>query len=193
MKIKLKICFPIIFIPLVMSLLIKVPDAESKTMLIGFKQGGKKDSLPDGWEEITYLRTRKNRISVSKDGKYTVLKVKSIGSASALLKKLKIDLHEFPILVWRWKINRVPGMAIETRKDRNDSAARIRVIFNKKEKRPSYKSPEISKLFEKLRFHLGTFEPRGFKIDYIWGNTTPKGKVINYPDSGNHKVVIIES
>lgn len=168
-------------------------EVEAKNMFIGFKQGEKSDSVPEGWEVIPYFRMVKNKLSLYRDGKRTVLMVNSIGSASGVLKRLEVDLKAFPVLVWRWKINRVVGMAIESRKGRNDSAARIRVIFGKAEAKPLKGPPEISKFFKSVGFQAGGKEPRGFKIDYIWGNNIPKGEVIDYPGSKNHKMVVVQS
>jgi hypothetical protein len=165
----------------------------AKTKFLGFKQGEKPSEVPEGWELITYFRTVKNKLSLSKEGKRTVLRVKSIGSASAVLKRLEVDLKEFPVLVWRWKINRVVGMAVESRKDSNDSAARIRVIFGKAAVKPLERHPEIEKFFKSFGFQTGVKEPHGLKIDYIWGNNVPKGKVIDYPGSKKHKMVVVES
>jgi len=165
----------------------------SKNLLIGFNKEKKSSTVPEGWEVIPYFRTAKNKLSLSKGGKKTVLRVKSIGSASGVLKRLEIDLKKFPVLVWRWKINRVVGMAIETQKDRNDSAARVRVIFGKTTPKPLKGPPEISKFFKSFGFQTGGKEPPGFKIDYIWGNNVLKGEVIDYPGSKNHKMVVVES
>ena len=166
---------------------------EAKNMFLGFKQGEKSDSVPEGWAVIPYFLRVKNELSFAKEGKRTVLKVKSMGSASAILKRLEVDLKEFPVLVWRWKINRVVGMAIESQKDRNDSAARVRVILGKAPVKPSKRPPEISKFFKSFGFKMEGIEPRGFKIDYIWGNNVPKGEVIDYPGAKKHKMVVVQS
>lgn len=167
---------------------------EAKKVFLGFKQGEKSDSVPEGWELITYFRRAKNKMSLSKEGKRTVLKVRSLGSASAILKRPEVELKAFPVLVWCWKINRVVGMANESRKDRNDSAARIRVIFGKRGAKPPEKPPPgISEFFKSLGVQMGGVEPSGFKIDYTWGNTIPSGEVIDYPGSKNHKTVIVQS
>ena len=166
---------------------------EAKNLLIGFKKEKKSSTVPRGWEVIPYFRTAKNKLPLSKEGKRTVLRVKSIGSASGVLKKLEIDLKKFPVLAWRWKINRVVGMAIESRKDRNDSAARVRVIFGKAAPKPLKGPPEIVKLFKSFGIQMEGKEPHGFRIDYIWGNNVLKGEVIDYPGSKNHKMVVVES
>ncbi len=173
--------------------LVSQSQGKAKSKFLGFRKEKKSNKVPEGWEVIPYFRTVKNKLSLSKEGKRTVLMVKSVGSASAILKRLEVDLKEFPILVWRWKINRAVGMAIETRKDRNDAAARIRVIFGKAAPKPLKKPPEILKFFKSFGIQPGGKEPRGFKIDYIWGNNVPKGDVIYYPGSKNHKMVVVES
>ena len=166
---------------------------EAETLFLGFKQGEKLDSVPEGWELITYFRTAKNEMSLYEEGKRTVLRLKSLGSASAILKRPEVDLKAFPFLEWCWKVNRVIGMAIEGQKDRNDSAARVRVVFGKVPAKPPQKPTEILKFFESFGLQMGGTEPRGFKIDYIWGNTIPSGEVIDYPGSKNHKMVIVQS
>jgi hypothetical protein len=166
---------------------------EAKKLLVGFKKEKKSRTVPEGWEVIPYFRTAKNKLSLSKEGKRTVLRVKSLGSASGVLKRIEIDLKKFPVLVWRWKINRAVGMAIESRKDRNDSAARVRVIFGKAAPKPLKGPPEILKFFKSFGIQMEGKEPPGFKIDYIWGNNVLRGEVIDYPGSKNHKMVVVES
>ena len=173
---------------------VNLSQGKARTLFVGFRHGEKSNPLPEGWEVISYFRTVKNGLSLSKEGKRTVLEVKSVGSASALLKGIYVDLNAFPLLVWRWKINRVIGMAIESRKDRNDAAARVRVIFGKGAATPSRKKPpETPEFLKSFGFKMGGKEPRGFKIDYIWGNTIAKGEVLDFPGSRNHKTVIVES
>jgi hypothetical protein len=166
---------------------------KAKAKFIGFKKEKKSSELPEKWEVLSYFRTAKNKLSLSEEEKRTILRVQSVGSASGILKMLEFNLKEFPFLVWRWKVNRTVGMAIETRKDRNDAAARIRVIFGKTAPKPLKGPPEVVKFFKSFGIQPGGKEPRGFKIDYIWGNNLSKGDVIDYPGSRNHKMVAVES
>jgi hypothetical protein len=168
-------------------------------LLLGFKMGENSKSIPDGWEHLTYLGTTENTMSVMNEEGTTVLHVTSLNSASALLKRMKVNddtmirLENYPILVWRWKINRTVGMAVESRKDRNDSAARVRVIFAERGMPPLEKSPGFKKIIKYLGIKMPNIEPSGFKIDYIWGNRAPKGEIIDYPGSRNHKMIVVES
>jgi hypothetical protein len=183
------------FYPLLIIIFLACMSAASgneQPILIGFTMGKHLKPVPEGWELLAYLGKAKNDMSLIKEGKRAVLHVKSLNSASALLKRIDVDPESFPILVWRWKVNRTVGMAIESRKDRNDSSARVRVIFGNGQTKSVEENPGVKKIIKYLGVKVPRMEPAGFKIDYIWGNHTPKGKIIDYPGSRNHKVVIVE-
>ncbi|MBN2514847.1 MAG: DUF3047 domain-containing protein [Deltaproteobacteria bacterium] len=169
------------------------------TLLLGFRMGKDSKTIPEGWEYLTYLGTAENTLSLRREEKVTVLHVTSLNSASALLKRMnvgddrRIRLENQPILVWRWKINRTVGMAVESRKDRNDSAARVRVIFAEQGMQALEKSPGFEKIIKHLGVTMPNIEPSGFKIDYIWGTRALKGEIIDYPGSRNHKMIVVES
>ena len=172
---------------------------DETTILLGFRMGEESKSIPDGWEHLTYLRTAENTMSLVREGRTIVLHVTSLNSASALLKRInvgddrRIRLENHPILVWRWKINRTVGMAVESRKDRNDSAARVRIIFAERGIQPLKKNPGFEKIIKYLGVDMPNIEPSGFKIDYIWGTRAPQGAIIDYPGSKNHKMIVVES
>jgi hypothetical protein len=170
-------------------------DQGNKTMLlIGFEKavGEDESTIPAGWSHVPYLGRAKNEVSLEKDGEKTVVRMKSLHSVSALLARPEVNIEDYPLLVWRWKVDRVVGMAVESRKDRNDCAARVRVIFGKKVV-PIEKNPLIEKLFDNFGITVPEgVEPSGFKIDYIWGNNVRKGDVIDYPGSKNHKMMVVQ-
>jgi hypothetical protein len=192
-----RLLHPAVAICLVVSLLILAPISlaleKENRILLGFQEAQDSASIADGWEHITYPRTRENDMSLTTEEKRTVLHVQSLGSASALLKRTDADLQEFPILVWCWKISRVVGMAIEDQKDRNDSAARVRVIFGRERAEPRPLPPEIEEFFDSLGIKRTAVEPTGYKIDYIWANRLPADEILDYPGSRHHKVVVVES
>ena len=162
-------------------------------VFVGFRQGEDSESIPEGWEHVAYPGRVKNEISLLSEGKRTVLHVQSLGSASALVKRLDVDIQGFPVLVWCWKINRVVGMAIENQRDRNDSAARIRMIFGAGEEKTRPLPPQVEEFLKSLGFKKAATEPQGNKIDYIWANRLPRDTSLDYPGSRNHKVIVVES
>jgi hypothetical protein len=169
-------------------------EGDKGMLLVGFTTsvGDESEELPEGWDHVSYLGKAKNEIFLEREGTRAVIRMKSLHSISALLARPEVTPTDYPILVWRWKVDRIVGMAVESRKDRNDCAARVRVIFGKSNTIPIEKNPLIEKLIDNFGITIPEGEPSGFKIDYIWANTLRKGEVIDYPGSKNHKVVVVE-
>jgi hypothetical protein len=111
----------------------------------------------------------------SKAGK-GIIKAESLGTRSSLFKDVGEKEKDLPILSWGWKISNVVRSAIETRKDRFDSAARVMVIFGKES-----------------GFRGFGGEPSGIKIEYIWAARLPKGHVFDHPGEKNCKVFVVQS
>ena len=189
---------PIILAVLIMTGLLWPPlsfsEEEKEMILLGFMvgEGDESEGLPDGWGHLSYLGKAKNEVSLAEDEKKTIIRMKSLHSTSALLTRPEVSPKDYPILVWRWKVDRVIGIAVESREDRNDCAARVRVIFGENKTIPIEKNPLIEKLFDNFGITMPEIEPSGFKIDYIWGNNVGKGDIIDYPGSKNHKMVVIQ-
>ena len=172
---------------------------DERFLVLGFRgtPNDEPQSIPEGWEPLPFIRTAGNTVSLSHENGMTVLHVKSLSSASGILKRLKsadgfaVDLASHPFLVWRWKVSRTVGMAIESREDRNDCAARVRVICNTATQSLT-QSDEIRKIADYIGITLPTMEPSGYKIDYIWSTRTPQGQFIDYPGEKNHKMFVLE-
>jgi hypothetical protein len=75
--------------------------------------------------------------------------------------------QEFPILRWRWRARQLPPGADDRKKDTNDSAAAIYVIFDSR------------------------MLPRVLK--YVWSSTLPVGTRIDNPVYWRAKTVVLES
>ena len=147
------------------------------------------DGSPKGWKTVTYINTTPTSYQVLKyRGRY-VLKAEGIGTSSCLFRKVKAELEDYPIISWRWKISNVIRQAIETRKDRNDSAARVIVVFRVgPEEMPPWYGLEYL-----VKGILRRNEPFGPRIEYIWGNRIEKGRTLDNPSVKHSKVIVLES
>ncbi len=147
------------------------------------------DGSPKGWKTVTSFNTRPTSYEVIKyRGRY-VLKAEGIGTSSCLFREVKAELGDYPIISWRWKISNVVRQAIETRKDRNDSAARVIVIFQ-------VEPEDVSPWYGLEYLMRGIFrrnEPIGPRIEYIWGNRIEKGEVLDNPSVKYSKIIVLES
>ena len=126
-----------------------------------------------GWKLVTFFATPPTQYSRAKKG---IIKAESLGSSASLFKDIGEKEKNFSILSWKWKISNVVRSAIETRKDRFDTAARVIAVFGREG-----------------GFRGFGGEPSGSKIEYIWANHLPKGQVFDHPGEKDCKVFVLES
>ncbi len=127
-----------------------------------------------GWWMISYVAVPPTRYSKAGKG---IIKAESVGSRASLYKEVREKEKDLPVLSWRWKISNVVRSAVETKKDRFDAAARVKVVFG---------SERGSKVTE------GT-EPSGFGIEYIWASHLPRGHIFDHPGEKYCKVFVLET
>lgn len=88
-----------------------------------------------------------------------------------LLERKNVNIHETPILSWKWRVNKIPEGGNED-KEPNDVAASIYVAYN---------MGRVA-LFKKV--------PKS--IRYTWSSTLPEGKEMS-KFFGNQKIIVVES
>ncbi|MBX3304292.1 MAG: DUF3047 domain-containing protein, partial [Nitrospira sp.] len=117
-----------------------------------------------------------------------VIKASSEASASGLIKEVKIDPREYPIIRWRWKVENVLKTSDVTRKDGDDYPARLYITFE-------YDPDKVS-AGKKLKYKAGRVLfgdiPIG-AINYVWERKAPVGSVIDNAYTDFVKMVIVES
>ncbi len=119
------------------------------------------------WEEKVF-EGRTVYTVVTENGNH-VLRADSRASASGLIFRIDYDVKEYPILTWRWKVENILEKGDETRKDGDDYAARVYVVF------PHW------------------FPPRTRSINYIWANKLPQGEHVPNPYFRNAVMVAVQS
>ncbi|MFH2092193.1 MAG: DUF3047 domain-containing protein, partial [Pseudomonadota bacterium] len=100
-------------------------DADSPILWVGqFSQ-----SNLDQWESKVF--EGQTQYSIAEIEGKKVLKAVSTNSASGLIKKIRVDLKQYPYLNWSWRIeNQIDGSFDETIKSGDDYAARIYVVVS---------------------------------------------------------------
>ncbi len=81
------------------------------------------------WDEKSFNGDTKYEIAGNEEGKF--LRAIADSSASALFKKVKVDLNVTPYLNWSWRIDKSLMSTQELTKDGDDYAARIYVIVKR--------------------------------------------------------------
>lgn len=134
----------------------------SEVLIDDFESG-----LAPGWSVQSFVGFNDYRVVM--DGPDDVLQAESQATASSLYFKTNIDLRDYPVLSWRWKIESTVTGGDVRFKTSDDYPARIYVVF------PHW------------------FYPKTRSINYIWANQLPKGEVVASPYTENSQIVAIES
>ena len=104
--------------------------------------------LPSGWEPLTFSKgPRRTQYRVVKEDGTTVVQAVSETAASGLVYKVKIDLKEYPILQWRWKVLNVISKGDVHSKEGDDYAARIYITFEY--------DPNKADFVKKVKYRIG--------------------------------------
>ena len=148
------------------------------------------DGLPDGWKPLTFKKIERHTVyKVVKDGDVVAVKAVSEASASGLTREININLKEYPIVQWRWKVANVLKKGDVTKKEGDDYPARIYITFE-------YDTGKVG-FFDKAKYEAarllyGQYPPLG-AINYIWESKAPKGTVALNPFTEQVKMIVVES
>jgi len=148
------------------------------------------NSLPTGWKRLTFKKIdRHTTYALIKDGDTVVVKAVAESSASGLVREIKIDPKEFPVVQWRWKVTNILKKGDVRRKEGDDYPARIYVTFE-------YDSSKLG-FFEKAKYEAvrllyGQYPPIG-AINYIWESKLPQGMMIPNPYTNRVIMIVVES
>ena len=133
------------------------------SILINNYQNG----LSSAWEEKSFKGN--TRYEVVREDVEWCIKATSHGTASGLYHRISYDPKTYPFLKWRWKIGNILQKGDELKKEGDDYAARVYVVFP-------------STLFWRTK-----------AINYIWANKLPVGRAVPNPFSSNAMMVAAES
>jgi hypothetical protein len=111
-------------------------------------------------------------LTVIENDRHRVLHLKSTNEGSTIARDIKglVDLNETPILEWQWKVTVLPAGADARRKDRDDQAAQIFLVW------PRFPEAVRSRI-----------------IGYIWDTTAPLGATVKSEKTGTVTYIVLRS
>lgn len=168
------------------------PTATDNMLVVDHFSGAKgRYGLPAGWKpfEFSLLKQPTQYMLARVDGGYA-LKAFSRNAASAIFKEVRLDLREYPILSWRWKVGGTYANGNALVKEGDDYAARVYVAFEFEEQKASRFEQVKHGLFQKLYKDV---KVPGKAIAYIWANRLEREQVVPNPYLDRTMMVAVES
>jgi len=180
----------------VVTILVLFPTWTSYAQLTDVIEVGKfsvettENALPTGWKPLTFKKIeRHTTYSLVKDGNEVVLRAVAESSASGLVREIKIDPKEYPVVQWRWKVTNILKKGDVRRKEGDDYPARIYVTFEYDSRKLGFF--EKAK-YEAIRLLYGQYPPTG-AINYIWESKVQKGTAVPNPYTDRVIMIVVES
>jgi hypothetical protein len=146
--------------------------------------------LPSGWKPLFFRNINKHTAySIIEENGSPVVMAVAEASASGLVREIKINPQEYPVVRWKWKVGNVLKKGDVSRKEGDDYPARLYITFEY--------DPGKSGLFEKSKYEMarliyGRYPPHA-AINYIWESRSPVGTMVPNPYTNRTMMFVVES
>jgi len=170
---------------------VSVGHADSPAVLeVGaFSAAAPGTKMPDGWQPLTFAKVpRHTQYELVKDGDTVVVQATSRAAASGLTKAVTIDSREYPIVRWRWKVERLLAKSDVTRKDGDDYPVRLYITYR-------YEPDKVS-FSRKVKYQAGRVLFGDIPIaalNYIWDSKAPAGTFVDNAFTDFAKMIVLRS
>ena len=156
----------LIVLIILFSLFLPAKADNDRLIIESFSKGVDEKGVPVGWE----LKEKAGSpiVEVEKEEDSYILHLISENSSFGLTKKIDVDLKEYPYINFRWKVQELPRNGDFRKKETDDQAAQIYVVFGK------------FKLTAKI-------------VGYLWENKPPKLTTGVSPAWGKTRLIVLES
>jgi len=184
----------VLFLPAPLPAQEPAPDFEPagalQSYVVDTFSGQIQDGLPRGWKQLFFRKipVHTTYTVVQEADNYVVMAVSS-ASASAIVKEVPVPLKAFPILSWRWKVERTLRKADARSKKGDDYPARIYIAFKYD---PSKASPWMRAKYGLGKALYGEYPPHA-ALNYIWDNKLPVGTALDNAYTDRVKMVVVET
>ncbi|WP_051309367.1 DUF3047 domain-containing protein [Desulfogranum japonicum] len=129
----------------------------------------------DRWQPFLFPKIEQHSLyNIVREGEGTCLEMTTTGGASAMLLKQQFDVYEYPLLQWRWKVERIFSKGDYSTKKGDDYPARLYVMF-------AY-DPDSASWTKQLQYgtaklFYGEYPPDS-SLNYIWANRPDSPEII---------------
>ena len=103
--------------------------AEDSIVIADFSTWIAAKGIPPGWE--LKVKSGKAVFDVLRDGDVPALHLKSADSSFSLQGEVKVDVKQYPVLSWKWKVTQLPQGGDFRKSKTDDQAAQLFLAFTK--------------------------------------------------------------
>jgi Protein of unknown function (DUF3047) len=103
--------------------------AQDRLVIADFSTGVDEKGVPQGWQ--LKEKSGKADFAVVKDGDLNAVRFRSAVTSFSLQKELRVDLKQFPVLTWKWKVTKLPVGGDFRKSKTDDQAAQLFLAFSK--------------------------------------------------------------
>jgi Protein of unknown function (DUF3047) len=133
------------------------------------KQPSGKRGIPNGWQGQNWGSPQYD-FTVTSDDSTPAIHLKSDNDSSTISREIKVDVKQYPILQWKWKVVVLPKAGDARKKETDDQAAQLYVTF------PRFPSAVRSRI-----------------IGYIWDSNAPVGAVFPSQKVSTIRYLVVRS
>ena len=127
------------------------------------------DGIPEGWQ--LDKKTGDPQIKVEQSGDNAYVHFVSNNTSYGLRKEMDFSIKDYPYLNWKWKVNRLPEKGDFLKKETDDQAAQVYVLF------PSFPAKVNTEV-----------------VGYLWeSNPKNKGMEGESPAWSKSKVIVLQA
>ena len=147
-----------------------------------------------GWEPLRLGDARPSTYALVREpaqagGGTVVVRGRADDSASGLVRRIRVDLAEYPVLAWRWKVDGVIARGNVARRDGDDYPARIYVTFDHPVSRLSFGD----RVKHRALRALGYRDIPTRALNYIRANRATETRIVANPFTDWVQMVPVES
>jgi hypothetical protein len=124
--------------------------ALDRVVVADFSNGVDETGIPPGWQ--LKEKSGKAILKIIKHGDIHALWMRSANASFSLQKKVAVDLKQYPVLTWKWKVTELPKGGDFRKSETDDQAAQLFLAFSKTK-----------------------------ALVYIWDTTAPQGIIDDAP------------
>lgn len=141
------------------------------------------------WRPVTFPKIKEHSLySIENQGRESVLRAESRGSASAIVYRDPFNVYDYPRLRWKWKVENVYEKGNARTREGDDYPLRVYVLFEYDADKAGILGKAKHELGKRL---FGEDLPLATLV-YIWANREDENGIITNAYTSDAKMIVLQ-